>query len=408
VRVIVSHPARQANVYYRPCAAERAGMEVRFLTGLYYRPDRFPYSMVRWLPDGRRERIVKLLEKRRIDGLSPDNVVSLMGPTLEVALRPFGLMRAWQASHDWLASRWVSRLPEDGGSTVLHCFQDSCLRTLRAARPRRMIRLLEVTLPPLITPERWQIGRHELADAERLRKEAGESDFVLAQSEFSVRSLVALGVPAGRIVRLHLGVDTEYFRPRDGERRPGPLRFIFAGAIGRRKGVHHLLEAWRELALEDAELLLAGNTLTPGAEDLLKQEIPRCRSLGHIPDREFLEFLRQADVLVHPSLAEGGCNTVYEAMACGLPCIVSSHAGSAVRDGIEGLVVAPGDAGGLKDAIRRLAGDPALRKQLGAAARKRAESLTWDRYAEELASIYRDLAEFAGGGRQPVFSQSWA
>ena len=109
LRVVVSHPARQANIYYRPRAAEQMGAEVMFLTGLYYRPDRFPYSIVRYLPTARRERVEIELEKRRLEGLSPENVISLLGPALEATLRPMGKLREWFAIHDWLASRWVSR-----------------------------------------------------------------------------------------------------------------------------------------------------------------------------------------------------------------------------------------------------------------------------------------------------------
>ena len=98
---------------------------------------------------------------------------------------------------------------------------------------------------------------------------------------------------------------------------------------------------------------------------------------------------------MHASLAEGGCNAVYEAMACGIPCIVTSSASSAVRSGIEGLVVAPGDVDALSAAIQLLCNDPLLRQQMGAAARRRAESLTWDQYADSLSALYRGLGEFA-------------
>src|ERR1700722_16350194 len=108
-RIIVTHPARQGNIYIRPWAAEQAGLDVRFLTGLYYRPDRFPYSVVRWLPRKIRQKLQASLEKRRILGLSPEKVTSLMGPWLEVILRPFGLIRQWDSAHDWIASLWVSR-----------------------------------------------------------------------------------------------------------------------------------------------------------------------------------------------------------------------------------------------------------------------------------------------------------
>src|SRR5260370_37982011 len=106
-QVVVSHPGKQGNVYQRPRAAEQVGCRVTFLTGLYYFPERFPYSLVRFLRSSLREKIQKELEKRRQDGLSPNNVVSLLGPTLETVLRPLGFMEEWGAIHDWLASQWL-------------------------------------------------------------------------------------------------------------------------------------------------------------------------------------------------------------------------------------------------------------------------------------------------------------
>ena len=98
---------------------------------------------------------------------------------------------------------------------------------------------------------------------------------------------------------------------------------------------------------------------------------------------------------MHPSLAEGGCNVVYEAMACGMPAIVSSNATSAVRHEIEGIVFPVGDVEALKTAMQRLCADAGLRRRMGEAARRRAESLRWQNYLENLAGIYRALGEYA-------------
>ena len=62
----------------------------------------------------------------------------------------------------------------------------------------------------------------------------------------------------------------------------------------------------------------------------------------------------------------------------------------------------PGDIAGLKDAIERLAADPDLRRQMGAAARARAESLSLDSFAVRLGAIYRGLGKYANGSAQPV------
>src|SRR5215471_14441878 len=194
LRVIVSHPARQANIYYRPRAAEQMGAEVVFLTGLYYRPDRFPYSAIQYLPAARRERLRVLLEKRRIDGLNPNNVISLLGPFLEVALRPMGRMKEWWAVHDWLASRWIVRdrkcAANVSAPTILHCFQGACRRTLLAGRASNIVRLLEVTLPSAADTQRL-VPEEPSADTDvaKLKADVCEADFILVQSEFSARAV---------------------------------------------------------------------------------------------------------------------------------------------------------------------------------------------------------------------------
>jgi glycosyltransferase involved in cell wall biosynthesis len=403
LRVIVSHPARQANIYYRPRAAEQMGAEVVFLTGLYYRPDRFPYLAVQYLPAARRKRLAVLLEKRRIDGLNPNNVISLLGPFLEVILRPMGRIEEWWAVHDWLASRWIARdrkrAANRSAPTILHCFQGACRRTLLAGRTSNMVRLLEVTLPSAADIQR--LVREEPSadtDVAKLKADVCEADFILVQSEFSARAVQELGVMPQQIVRCHLGVDTQYFQPRKLRRSTGPLRVLFLGGASRRKGVHYLLEAWRNVNAPEAELLIAGNR-TEGLEDLPK-DVANCRVLGRVSDGEFLDLLQQADMLVHPSLAEGGCNVVYEALACGLPVIVTSNGSSAVRHDREGIVVPPGDADVLRKAIERLCHEPKLRTQMGLAARVRAESLSWDNYLISLARIYCTLGEYGRNQHQ--------
>jgi glycosyltransferase involved in cell wall biosynthesis len=409
LRVIVSHPARQAIVYHRPMGAERMGIDVRFLTGIYYKPDKFPYSLARWAPRGRRKSLIDLLELRRISGLSPENVITLGGPILECAYRAGALsLRQWWQIWDRLASLWL-RLhfrPAATSPTVIHCFIECGLRTLRTARSRNITRLLEVTLPPLLADDKqmaqWGVSTKDFpTDVTELRRELAEADYVLVQSEFGAATVQKLGVRPDRVLRVHLGLETNEFRPRQGARKPGPLRAIFVGQLNRRKGVHHLLQAWRELQWKDAELFLAGNFQSAPPE--LVSEIratPQCRALGHVRGSELLSLYQNADMLVHPSLAEGGCAAIYEAMGCGVPCIVSSHSTSAIRSGIDGLVFPVGDVEALKAAMLTLYDDAALRQQLSAAARRRAEqALSLTAFSRDMASIYRGVAEAAGQGR---------
>jgi glycosyltransferase involved in cell wall biosynthesis len=87
-----------------------------------------------------------------------------------------------------------------------------------------------------------------------------------------------------------------------------------------------------------------------------------------------------ADVFVFPSLFEGSAVVTYEALACGLPGIVTPDAGSVVRDGVDGFLVPPRDVETLAARMERLGADPALRAALAASARARALEFDWPRY----------------------------
>ena len=380
--------------------AEQMGIDVTFLTGIYYKPDRFPYLLARWAPANKRKGLLELLELRRVQGLSPNNVVTILGPVLEGAYRAGVLsLHRWWNIWDWFSARWIQFRCSEASKdrpTIIHCFIECSVRTLRAARSKGMARLLEVTLPPLVASKaqmaKWGVSESDFpTDLASLKRELAESDFVLVQSEFGARTIEALGVPASRILRVNLGLDTEKFRPRIGDRRPGPLRVIFVGQLSRRKGVHHLIQAWRELQLDDAELLLAGNTKSAPPELLTAiQETPHCKVLGHLRGQDLLSLYQQADVLVHPSLAEGGCAAIYEGLGCGVPCIVSTHSTSVVRSGVDGIVFPAGDVMALKLAILDLSADATRRQRMGEAARQHAvESLSLAAFSREIADIYR-------------------
>ena len=94
--------------------------------------------------------------------------------------------------------------------------------------------------------------------------------------------------------------------------------------------------------------------------------------------------MAEADVFVFPSLFEGSAVVTYEALACGLPSVVTPNAGSVVRDGVEGFVVPPRDVEALAGRMERLGLDPDLRAEMAARARVRALEFDWPRYHSAL------------------------
>ena len=113
--------------------------------------------------------------------------------------------------------------------------------------------------------------------------------------------------------------------------------------------------------------------------------------LGRVGHAEMPARMAAADVFVFPSLFEGSAVVTYEALACGLPSVVTPNAGSVVRDGVEGFVVPARDVEALAERMERLGSDPALRARMSAEARARAEAFGWARYHAAVVDAMREL-----------------
>jgi glycosyltransferase involved in cell wall biosynthesis len=179
------------------------------------------------------------------------------------------------------------------------------------------------------------------------------------------------------------------------ESRVGPIRILFSGKHGPRKGVRELTAALGRLAdSPNWSATLTGN----GEFDKTREEIAklglanRVTVPGWIDDDAFETLLSQADILVLPSHDENLPLSVVEAFACGI-AVISTHVGALadiVQDEVTGLVVTPGDVDGLVAALDRLLGDPQLRKRLGQNARLLYEErLNLEHYTTRLIDTWR-------------------
>lgn len=165
---------------------------------------------------------------------------------------------------------------------------------------------------------------------------------------------------------------------------------LFAGRLESYKGVHVLLEAAKHLP-KGTEIWIAG---TGPDEERLKAMIPRgasIRFLGFVPGNELWRLMRRARVVVVPSLWHEPFGLVaLEAMSQGTPVIVSKRGGLPEVVGEAGVVVPPGDAKALARAIQRVLDDDDRAKQLGEAARARAQMIgNPAEHLERILAIYR-------------------
>jgi glycosyltransferase involved in cell wall biosynthesis len=227
------------------------------------------------------------------------------------------------------------------------------------------------------------------------------ADCVLVPSSHIAQTLVRHGTPPGKIHVVPYAADCRRFRPDDGKRHGAGCTFLFAGGISHRKGIKYLLEAWRRIRRPGWRLELLGPM--PADRRPFEPYLEFVELLGRVSHADMPARLASADVFVFPSLFEGSAVVTYEALACGLPSVVTPNAGSVVRDGIEGFVVPCCEVDSLAERMAQLGTDPALRFRMGKAARARALAFDWPRYHDGLIAAVDDvLQDDAGWKHDPA------
>jgi glycosyltransferase involved in cell wall biosynthesis len=219
------------------------------------------------------------------------------------------------------------------------------------------------------------------------------ADLYLSVSSGLLEAYVDDGMPVDRILQIPNGIDVERFAPaadRDGIRRVLGLPLarpiiVFVGFFSTDKQPRVLFDAWMALQSSgrlDATLLFVGATRSPYFEvdHSIGAAMERDAAAAGLSDRlvftgpthDVHQYLRAADVFVLPSRREGLPVALLEAMACGLPCVASRLRGSTdtiIEDGVNGMLIPPGDVAALTAAIDAIVRDPAASGRLGAAAR---------------------------------------
>ena len=253
---------------------------------------------------------------------------------------------------------------------ILHC------TTFRAPlRPRAPLVVTVHDLALLRHPDafpRW----HRATGTRALRAGVAVADAVVCVSEFTRDELVELlRLPAERLVIVPNGVDP-VFTPA-GERAEGDY-VLAVGTLEPRKNLEGAVEAAR---LAGVELRVAGAVGWGG--------VAVDGWVGEPSDGELAMLMRGARCLVYPSLYEGFGLPVLEAMACGTPVVTSRGGATEEVAGGAAVLVDPRDpaaiAAGIEEATRR-------REELVAAGRARAAPFTWERSADLVEALWRELA----------------
>lgn len=386
--VMVCHPGRQHSHQLAMALAEE-GMLAEYLTGVP--------ACAEALPTWQRVLLRKSLQSYAVPLAPPKVRHSFVSPIVRrVASRTLSPASAVDWAHrgdawfDRVASRRLQRVRPD----LVVCYENAALATFRVAKRLGITTVLDAASFHHSWQDRFYQFRESPRSHDRITKrkdsEAAIADAILTVSELARESYLEGGMFSHKVEAIPVGVDTAAFRPSNG-RNKGPLRFVFVGNHTNIKGIDTLLDAADKLASDHVSFSL---TTIGGGRG---QELPtrsylnqRCR-LSHA---ELASELPAHDVFVLPSRFDSFGMVVVEAMACGLPVIVSENVGAreAVAIHESGLVVPPADplrlAGAMKWFVNHLDHLPAM----SAAARSMAERFDWSFYRDRSVRFLQSLA----------------
>jgi glycosyltransferase involved in cell wall biosynthesis len=224
-------------------------------------------------------------------------------------------------------------------------------------------------LVPLHFPQ-WVHPRTRRMHTAKLRQIAS-CDVVFTNAEFTANDVAeTLRVPRERIRVAYPGVEERY--TPDGERTDlGRPYVLTVATLEPRKNLQTLVESYRQLAFDDLTLVVAGGE---GWGRQPQLEVPGIVSAGYVPPEGLPALYRGAEAFVFPSRFEGFGMAVVEAMACGTPCVVSSHPSLDEACGDAAIRVDPESPDEIADGVRRAL---ATRDELVPRGLEHAQRFTW-------------------------------
>ena len=228
-------------------------------------------------------------------------------------------------------------------------------------------------------------GSDVQSDGHMLKEKVEAADFVISVSEYN-KEIILRKCGSGAAEKIHVihgGVDVDRLSPHNQTATPGPLRILCVARFEEVKGHKSLVEACRVLKEHGLPFecrLIGDGPLVPQIENQIKRA-DLCDAvflLGARPYNEVIDEFSRTDVVVLATAPtangkrEGIPNVLKEAMACGLPVVAAASGGiPELVDESCGILVRPRDPAAIADALQRLCDQPALRRRMGIAGRRK-------------------------------------
>jgi len=228
---------------------------------------------------------------------------------------------------------------------------------------------------------------------ERIDEEIYLADLILVPSQFVKKTFVDYGFDERKFKINQYGAwlaPTEKIKVN--EEKKDPLTLLFVGQLSQRKGIKYLLDSVKEMKKNhlDIKMIIVGKVYGRGKwfseyRDYIDEYFPS------VPRSQIHEIYKKADVFVLPSLFEGSALVVYEALAFGLPCIVTENTGSdAIVEKVNGFVIPIRESQIIVEIINYLDKNREVLTQMKQNALNTSYNLSWENYRNRLKAIISD------------------
>lgn len=393
--VLIAHPTRQHS-HRLAQALQNAGLLNSYWTLL---PDR---RALAWLPDGLNGLLPSAVMRHSLQFLPGLKVHALIGPLLfqklaskqqSIAFRLFGEWVAWAAFDRWVARQLPRLQPK-----MVVGYEMCCAETFTVAKSLGITCVLDAAAFHHAMQDRildedkfgaqtWAGKRLRL----RKQKELGLADMVICVSELARRSYVDGGVDGSRITVNQVGCDvTTFAAPNKSSRTEAP-KFSFVGMPAYHKGFDLLAQSYTRLLTyyPDVELHVVGDAAMV-SRFVAGNNVHIHGKLSH---EQLSKLLSKMDCLVLPSRLESFGMVVVEALAAGVPVIVSDHAGAseAISENENGWVVPAGDELALFERMLTCCRDIERVRSMHDECSRSATAHDWSHYSRRAVDILEPL-----------------
>ena len=344
-----------------------------------------------------RKGLPSAIARNALPYLPKNRVHTLLGPLLAYKAAKYfepdegiGDLLTWTFFDLWTA-RYVRRRRPD----AIVGYEMCAVATFRAAKSVGAKCILDAAAfhyaeqDSVLFPEAHKFGRAETRLRQRKRIEVELADLIICCSELARQSYLAAGLSGDRIVVNSLGVDVDLFRPDGGANRTGPTKFVFVGTASRGKGFDVLLEGFRMTSggFPLTELHVIGDTAS--ASRLMEHSSDKVVMHGKLSRRELAQVLSVMDCLVLPSRIESFGMVVVEALAAGIPAIVTPSVGAAeaITEEKNGWIVPAGSAVALSKQMSLCCAEPSRARAMRPNCIASAARHRWVDYRKRTLSI---------------------